>query len=304
LDQAFNRVRLVLQFFLLAPGGLFAQEGTLRGRVIDQTTRRPIAAAGIFVEEINRRVVTDAEGIYLFLGIPAGVYSLHVAAIGYADLLRTGVRIHADFATIQNFALNAEDTAARDSSQLSTASPFRQTRLPHTVHFISQEEIQRSPVRGLQNLLDLQAGVVRQDGALHVRGGRSGQVAYFIDGITATNPFLTPPVSPSFRKRLRRFNFTPALTPLNLAARTPLWCAQSCEPAVRTFKPTLIFGPTTLPNPANNFSERLRLDTAMALSPSTARRRFFRNSYFSWPASTTMCANATPFFSSHFGLIA
>ena len=57
-----------------------------------------------------------------------------------------------------------------------------------TLRLSTQEDIQYLPVRGLQNLISLEAGTVLQDGHLHVRGGRAGEIAYFIDGVTAINP--------------------------------------------------------------------------------------------------------------------
>ncbi len=41
----------------------------------------------------------------------------------------------------------------------------------------------------MNNIVALQAGVVQQDGKLYIRGGRSGEVAYYVDGANATNPY-------------------------------------------------------------------------------------------------------------------
>src|SRR5262249_41646387 len=47
------------------------------------------------------------------------------------------------------------------------------------------DQISRLPVQDLQQIVDLQAGVV--DG--HFRGGRKGEVQYQVDGISVNNPY-------------------------------------------------------------------------------------------------------------------
>ena len=59
---------------------------------------------------------------------------------------------------------------------------FNQTS---TVSSINKDEIKNLPVQTLDEIVNLQAGVV--DG--HFRGGRLGEVQYQLDGVTVNNPF-------------------------------------------------------------------------------------------------------------------
>ena len=45
------------------------------------------------------------------------------------------------------------------------------------------------PVEEFEDIIALQAGVVNSNGEIHVRGGRGGEIAYMVDGITVTDPF-------------------------------------------------------------------------------------------------------------------
>ncbi len=54
---------------------------------------------------------------------------------------------------------------------------------------LSREEILALPFRGTQKFLTLFPGVVEQDGQLHVRGGRTGEIGYLVDGFNFTNRF-------------------------------------------------------------------------------------------------------------------
>jgi hypothetical protein len=81
--------------------------------------------------------------------------------------------------------------------RLDSLSLKQETNPPaHTVRILNRNYIQHSPIRDLDNLLALENGVVLQDGQLHMRGGRAGQTAYFLDGATATNPFFNTATFP------------------------------------------------------------------------------------------------------------
>ena len=61
---------------------------------------------------------------------------------------------------------------------------------PFSAHRLTGKRILSFPFRGLQNYLSILPGVVLQNGNLHFRGGRAGEVGYFVDGFSVTNPFF------------------------------------------------------------------------------------------------------------------
>ncbi len=65
-----------------------------------------------------------------------------------------------------------------------------QPRYVFSAHRLTGKKILSFPFRGLQNYLSILPAVVSQNGNLHFRGGRSGEVGYFIDGFPVTNPFF------------------------------------------------------------------------------------------------------------------
>jgi TonB-linked SusC/RagA family outer membrane protein len=67
---------------------LQAQEpgGTIRGRVTDESTQLPLQGATVRVGSQNTQ--TQANGVYLLTGIPAGADTLRVTMIGYAPVAR------------------------------------------------------------------------------------------------------------------------------------------------------------------------------------------------------------------------
>ncbi len=49
--------------------------------------------------------------------------------------------------------------------------------------------ISQLPVTEVRDVLQLQAGIVTSGNDLHLRGGRSGQIAFQIDGVPMTDSY-------------------------------------------------------------------------------------------------------------------
>lgn len=55
---------------------------------------------------------------------------------------------------------------------------------------IDDSQIRSLPVESISQLLSLQAGITKgSSGELHIRGGRSTEIAYNVNGVSAINPF-------------------------------------------------------------------------------------------------------------------
>ena len=59
----------------------------------------------------------------------------------------------------------------------------------NTTRLIDKDVIKSGSVRGVSNIVALQTGAVAVGGGLYVRGGRSGDMAYYVDGVYTVNPF-------------------------------------------------------------------------------------------------------------------
>ncbi len=68
-------------------------------------------------------------------------------------------------------------------------------RSSETVHTISGETMRALPVDRLAEVLELKPGVVAQGEELHVRGGRSGELAVTLDGMSLREPLRGRPMA-------------------------------------------------------------------------------------------------------------
>jgi TonB-dependent starch-binding outer membrane protein SusC len=86
----------------LATGQLLEAQGTIRGRVTDAGTKRPLADAQVIVTGSTTGAVTNANGDYVIVNVPAGARELLARRLGYARQTRAvtvsvGTEVRADF---------------------------------------------------------------------------------------------------------------------------------------------------------------------------------------------------------------
>lgn len=161
--------------------------GKLRGKVTDKQTGEPLVGASVLIEGTMFGASTDANGVYIILNIQPGSYKLKASYLGYRPVEVSNVGVNIDLTTEQNFALTSEGVQL-GAVQVIAEAPLVNKSATNTVATFRSEQIENIPVRGVQGVFALSGGVVSQGGNLYVRGGRTGEVAYYVDGVSVNNP--------------------------------------------------------------------------------------------------------------------
>ena len=163
--------------------------GKIRGRVVDQATGEPLIGCNIIVDDTNLGAASDLDGNYVILNIPPGDYSLSAMMIGYRTTRVLDVIVSVDFTTEINLDLFTS-VLEMESVVVTASTPIIRKDLTSSRVTISAETISRMPVESFEEVLELQAGIVRgSDNKIHIRGGRASEVTYLIDGISVNDPF-------------------------------------------------------------------------------------------------------------------
>lgn len=79
-----KQLTLVL-FFLLFFSTLFAQKGTISGKIINQQTQEPIAESHVFIPNTTFQTYSDSLGNFSISGIPVGPWELFAAKSGFEN---------------------------------------------------------------------------------------------------------------------------------------------------------------------------------------------------------------------------
>lgn len=177
----------------LAPAAR-AQVGSIKVTVLSDDGQ-PVSAAEVRLEgagNINDVQYTDDNGMYSFVGIPAGQYSVtavdggNVSDVFKVELAPGGVetvkiplkRVEAITQVIEIIAPNAEVV---DVHEVSTSTAV-------TGEFISRIPLQN---RRVEDIVAMMPGVIRTGGSdssdISIAGGTGAQVAYRIDGQSGNN---------------------------------------------------------------------------------------------------------------------
>jgi len=183
-------MRKILFLILLAPFFIYSgTTGKLSGTIKDAQTGEPLVGANVIIEGTNFGAATNVNGEYVILNISPGRYNVKFSFIGYETTLMQNVSITVDQTTILEIKLNPQ-TIQVDEIIVTARTPLIQKDVTSSISVITREEIESLPVANFSELLSLQAGVTGSGSNLHVRGGRSNEVAYMIDGTIVVDPLL------------------------------------------------------------------------------------------------------------------
>ena len=179
-----------LIFLLLLPSISPADtSGKLTGKITDKKTGEPLVGVNIILQGTSTGTATDFEGYFVIINIPPSVYSIRISSVGYESKLVQGVAINSGQTTTLNEQLS-EQVIEGQEVVVVAEKPIVDTRQTSAVSIMNKEQIAVLPVQNLQDIVNLQAGVV--DG--HFRGGRKGEVQYQVDGVTVNNPLTNESV--------------------------------------------------------------------------------------------------------------
>lgn len=186
-----TRNNLLIIILLLTSTIAYSQStGKIVGKVIDANTGEPIVGANIIIEGTNYGAATDIEGEYVIVKVPSGNYNVIASYIGYAKTITKNVQVFADLTTNLNFKLTPTAVTLGQEIVVIAQTPMIKKDLTATESRVTADEIRQLPLQDLSRLISLQAGVSRdQSGGIHIRGGRSSEVSYLLNGISITDDF-------------------------------------------------------------------------------------------------------------------
>ncbi|MGE5401670.1 MAG: TonB-dependent receptor plug domain-containing protein, partial [Ignavibacteriales bacterium] len=144
----------------------------------------------VYSENRKYGTVTDANGYYVLLNIPPGSYTLIASMTGYQAVKVQGVEVTADKTTTIDLSMEEISAMLGQEVVITAERPVIKKDLTSSELSVGSEEIKNLPVENLTDVLQLKAGVVADaNGKIHIRGGRTSEVGYLIDGIPVTDNY-------------------------------------------------------------------------------------------------------------------
>lgn len=175
------------------------QTGKIAGLVTDSESGDPLVGCNVLVVGTSFGAATDANGEYFVINLVPGSYDVKFSMIGYASYTAEGVGVNIDVTTPVNAALITE-ALQMTGVTVSAERPAIENTLTSTKQIVSGELATSLGVTTVKDLVKTLPGVSEFDGDLHLRGGRSGEEMYLVDGASVVNPLMggeAIPVNPN-----------------------------------------------------------------------------------------------------------
>ncbi len=166
-------------------------QGKIAGRVTDAANGDPLVGVNVVIDGTSQGTVTDVDGNYILINVRPGQYTVVFSYIGFTRHTVSGLQVTTGQTTRYNVTLR-EEVIEGEEIIVQAERPLVQKDLTASKKTVIAEEIAALPVESFFGVLTTQAGVnTGPGGEIHIRGGRSNEIAYLVDGMSVGNPFNT-----------------------------------------------------------------------------------------------------------------
>ena len=191
VNQSVKTLVAFAAILLLSPCLEVFAQGKIAGRVTESGSGEPLIGVNVLVDGTQQGTITDNNGNYILVNMRPGDYTLVFSYIGFQTQRISGVRVTTGQTTRYNIQLS-EQVIEGEEIIVQAERPLVQKDLTASKKTVVAEEIDALPVEGFFGVIATQAGVNQGPGGeIHIRGGRSNEVSYLVDGLSVGNPFDT-----------------------------------------------------------------------------------------------------------------
>jgi len=183
---------------LTPPSARAGVTGKVRGQVRDAQTGDPLPGVNVVITQVwvNGRprdyrsaglgAATDANGEYVILRVPPGVYSISASMMGYTTVTRRRVEVSVDRTAIANFRLAPTVLELGKTVTVEAARDVIRTDVSATESYVTDQDYRETPFANrVEDVLALQSGISGNlvQGEIRIRGGDPREVEFLVDGM-------------------------------------------------------------------------------------------------------------------------
>ena len=169
--------------------------GTVTGRVTDGASSRPLEAVQVSLDGTAFGTLTNASGNFIFLGVPAGEYTIRSTRVGYREAEQT-VTVTAGGTAQVNLAIEQTAIALEEIVVTGAGVATEKRKLGNTIATVNTAAIENAPVTDFSQLIaGREPGVVAlpssgytgEGARIRIRGSASltqlNEPIVYVDGI-------------------------------------------------------------------------------------------------------------------------
>lgn len=164
------------------------QKGKLEGKIIDERTNEVLPGVNVVLKGTYYGAVSDVNGKFQINNVSEGTFNVEVSFIGYKTTQFTGIKIEANKTKMLDVKLSETALTMDKDVIIIGEKPLVDVEETQSKKVISRDDIEMAPVENVNDIISMQSGVVKSDNAIHIRGGRSYENAFLLDGVSVQDP--------------------------------------------------------------------------------------------------------------------
>jgi len=183
---------LLLTLFAIISSVIFAQTGSINGRIFEEKSNQALPFSNIFIEGTDLGATSDFDGNFLITGVEPGIYRLTASSLGYATAVTEEINVTPGKTT--NIDIAMQETAVQLAEVEIKASIFKKRdEAPVSLRTVGLSEIENAPganrdiSKVIQNLPGIAAIPGQNRNDIIVRGGASNENRFFLDEVEIPN---------------------------------------------------------------------------------------------------------------------
>jgi len=179
--------KILFVLMILLSMNIYAQNGSISGIVVD-SAKNPIPDVNIKIKGSYIGTASDIDGKYTLDKVPEGEYIVSVSSIGYKTVEYTDIKVKNGETTELNINLNTSSFTVGEEILVVGERPLLDIEQTESKHVMNSKDIEGKIVENVVDVVTLQPGVIKQDDALFIRGGRSDDNSFLLDGVSVQDP--------------------------------------------------------------------------------------------------------------------
>ncbi|MEX0744323.1 MAG: SusC/RagA family TonB-linked outer membrane protein [Phycisphaeraceae bacterium] len=169
--------------------------GTIMGTVVDATTQRPLNGVQVFITELGLGTLTNSNGRFTVLNVPAGPVTVQAQMIGYTGVQQE-VTVQDDQSATADFQLQPQALSLDEVVVTGTGGSARVREMGTSMSRLDSRDLEDLPAGRPQDILmgrvagvsvNLGGGQPGNEGSIRLRGNNSismgNQPLIYVDGV-------------------------------------------------------------------------------------------------------------------------
>ena len=162
--------------------------GNLSGTVLDPKTGEALPGVNVILKGTYYGAATDINGKFRINNISVGTYNVEISLIGYKTVQYAGLEIESNKTTELDVKLEETVLTLGQDVVVIGEKPLMDVEETQSKKTITKEDLDIAVIENISDIVSQQSGVVKSDNSIHIRGGRSYENAFLLDGVSVQDP--------------------------------------------------------------------------------------------------------------------